>query len=90
MNFEGGQYSKDGKYLGYLSGDAGRVTDTVAALSAWRILQLTPNEALAWAEEVVPVNTQIESPEGVRYVGEAEFDAEGRIIQPLAETQWEV
>ena len=90
MSFEGGHYARDGKILGYLSGDAGRVTDTIAALSPWRVLQLTPNEALAWAETVVPLNSEIEMPDGTRYVGAAEFDADGRVTQPFSEAPWEV
>lgn len=88
MKFDGGHYAKNGKMLGYLIGDDGWVTDTVVALSPWHVLQLTPNEALAWAEEVVPVNTVVENAAGTRYVGAAEFDTGGRVTQPLSETPW--
>jgi len=91
MEFEGGYYRKNGRYLGYLCGEAGQVGQAVTALGAWLAQELTQNEALAWAEEVQPVNTAIDDIDGgTQYVGPAEINEAGRVHRPLSDTPWEV
>ena len=90
MEFEGGYYGINHRYLGYLLGDKANVDAVVAALTAWRVQELTPNEALAWADEALPVNTQVEDMGKTKYVGPAGLDAEGRVQKPLSDTPWEV
>lgn len=90
MEFEGGYYHDRGRYLGYLKGDAGKVEQAVAALKAWLVQELTSNEALAWAEGVQPINTQIEVEGDTKYVGPAEINEAGRVARPLSDTPWEV
>ena len=90
MEFEGGHYGINHRYLGYLLGDATKVEDEIAALTAWRVQELTPNEALAWADEASPVNTPVEEMEETKYVGPAQLDAQGRVQKPLSDTPWEV
>ena len=81
MSLEGGYYTKEGRYMGYLVGDVGKVAETVAALAAWDAQELTESEAKAWSETVLPVNTV--DLEG-KYVGRARADSNGRIERPLS------
>ena len=88
--FHGGHYVKGGRYLGYLVGDPDSIVNAVTALSPWRIIELSSSEALAWAEEVVPINTVLDDMSGPRYAGPAELDGRGWVVQPLSDTPWEV
>lgn len=89
MGFEGGHFSIGNRMLAYLIGDSGDVSNTVASLNAWLVQELTPSEALAWADDALPVNTVVEDVDGgTQYVGPAEFDAEGRINKPLSDVMW--
>ena len=91
MIFDGGYYRRAGKYLGYIFGETELAADTIAAMSPWRVMELTASEALAWAEEVQPVNTAIDDIDGgTQYVGPAEINEAGRVHRPLSDTPWEV
>lgn len=88
MEFEGGLFSRGNRRLGYLIGDPADVEETVAALAAWGVRLLTSTEALAWSEGALAVDTPFRDDlRGMKkYVGSAEFDAEGRIHRPLRDT----
>lgn len=86
VQFEGGLFKFNDRMLAYLSGD--NVTDVLNAASAWGMQEITGAEALTWSETALPVNTEVDDLGTLKYVGPAEFDADGRIVRPLSETLW--
>jgi len=90
VDFVGGLWKIDQTFFGYLVGTSDNVSEAVEALKPWRVDELTEAEALAWSEAALPVNTEIEEPEGTQYVGPASVDEDGYIQRPLSDTEWEV
>ena len=88
--FEGGYYCQDGRYLGYIWGTDEQCVLAIQLSQAWQVMVLTESEALAWAEEVAPINNEVNDEGATRYVGPAEIDENGRVAQPLSDEEWEV
>ncbi len=86
MHFEGGMYGLRTRYLGYITGDSDLVEGVIDALGAWKVMQLTASEAIAWSDEALPVNTR--NSESGEYFGPAGLDGEGRIVRPTQVTPW--
>ncbi len=85
MEFDGGHFGVEGRYLGYLLGNPSRVKDTLKALRPWGVVELTESEAMQWAETSVPVNTlDING----RYLGAVSIDVGGRITRSSAGSPW--
>lgn len=63
MTLEGGVLAHNGRILGYLCGPAQNLPDTVLALSAWGVRQMTPKEAQAFHEIALPANSYQHNPE---------------------------
>ena len=81
--FDGGHYGRDGVYLGYVSDERG-----LTAMRPWLVDVLTADQARAWAESVVPVNSVIEGPDEKGYVGPAELDEKGYVTRRMAAKPW--
>lgn len=81
--FDGGHYARDGVYLGYVSDERG-----LTAMRPWLVDVLTADQALAWAEDVVPVNSVVDGPEEKGYIGPAELDEKGYVTRRMAAKPW--
>lgn len=84
MRFSGGLWKRGEAYFGYLIGDADKVADTLAALSAWGARRLAEAEALAWSEAALLINVEasIMDDGDIQYIGPAEIDVRGYIQRP--------
>jgi hypothetical protein len=85
MSFDGGLYQYGNKYFGYLKGDITKKNTTIAACSAFSMVELTSAEALYWAEQSIPVNTQ--NKEGL-YLSPTSLDGNGYIVRTWSEESW--
>lgn len=78
MGFDGGLFAINNTMFGYLTGNSNKKAETIAACAAFQMVEITTAEALFWAEQSLPINTQ--NSDGL-YAGPAELDQDGYIIR---------
>lgn len=89
VSFEGGQYTDNVTFLGYLFGTTDQINEAIEKAKPNGMKEISIDEAKAFILTLIPVNTVLEvTPGEIKYSGLPIPDQDGRLAPDLSDTEW--